>query len=442
MNQALSNDAKAILLLCASLGKNQAGPDPLSPGKYNILAHWLSKNGMRPGDLFEHQDDLVQMKDFPNKKLDVDGILSLLNRGYLLAQTLEELGRVGIRVCCRSEENYPSQYKKKLREKAPPFFYYAGNFALVQRGGLAIVGSRDLDAEGEAFARRVGGQCAEQGVTVISGGARGADTLAMFAALEEGGSAIGVLCDKLRAKSISKNFRKFLSEERLLLLSPYSPDAPFRAWAAMERNKFIYALADGALVVSSGVSSSSKKSGTWEGVMEELKRPDHLPVFVRDTDTPEGNRLLLGEMGALPWAEPAKDIRELIKESVENTNLKQLQQASMFQKKPSGNNTAVIVSPEAEEHSLCFSQIARTPLSLYEHFLPLLLDNLRSPLSIDEIFNLFPDTRKSQLREWIKKAVQEKKVHRYQGRPVRYSRETQKTTPEQGSLLALANAHV
>lgn len=442
MNKTLSDDAKAILLLCADFGKKQTATPPLSQGKYNLLAHWLNQNGMRPGDLFEHQNDIAQRKDFPNKELDVGVIASLMNRGYLLAQTLEELSRSGIQVCCRSDESYPSRYKKRLRDKAPSFFYYAGNFDLAQQGGLAVVGSRNLDAEGEAFAKRVGAQCAEQGVTVISGGAKGADTLAMLAALEGGGTAIGVLCESLRAKSVSKTFRKFLSADKLLLLSPYSPDAPFRAWAAMQRNKLIYALSDGALVVSSSVSSSSKKSGSWEGATEELKRPDHLPVFVRKTDTPEGNRRLLSGMGGVEWPDSAEDIRALFKAEAKNAQAKPVQQASLFEDKTSGNNAVKSVAPEVEENTP--PNIAQTaereqpPVSLYEHCLPLLLDKLKVPLTLEELRALFLDIQKQQLVAWIKRAVQEKKIHKH-GKPVRYSREDilEKTASEQGSLLVI-----
>ncbi|MBM4164800.1 MAG: hypothetical protein FJ222_10240 [Lentisphaerae bacterium] len=54
----------------------------------------------------------------------------------------------------------------------------AGDPALLQGGGLAIVGSRDVDDAGQAFAGDVARWCARGGMPVISGGARGVDQIA------------------------------------------------------------------------------------------------------------------------------------------------------------------------------------------------------------------------------------------------------------------------
>ncbi|MGM0490961.1 MAG: DNA-processing protein DprA [Planctomycetota bacterium] len=44
--------------------------------------------------------------------------------------------------------------------------------------------------------------------------------------------------------------RKAIADDRLLLISPYHPEARFTVGTAMARNKFIYALADYGLVIS------------------------------------------------------------------------------------------------------------------------------------------------------------------------------------------------
>ena len=85
---------------------------------------------------------------------------------------------------------------------------------------------------------------------VVSGGACGADQISMTAALEAGGVTIGILAENLLKKSVERKNRHAIADGRLLLLSPYHPNARFILGTAMGRNKLIYAMADYGLVVS------------------------------------------------------------------------------------------------------------------------------------------------------------------------------------------------
>jgi predicted Rossmann fold nucleotide-binding protein DprA/Smf involved in DNA uptake len=114
------------------------------------------------------------------------------------------------------------------------------NIQLLQRAGVAVVGSRNIDEAGAAFARTIGGP----------------------------------------ARRISRWF-------------PAAPDAGFSVGAAMGRNKLIYGLAEFAVVVS----SDHQAGGTWAGAVEALKA-GWCPVLVREDDgAPKGNRELL-KLGA------------------------------------------------------------------------------------------------------------------------------------------------
>ncbi len=166
-------------------------------------------------------------------------------------------------------------------------------------GGVAIVGSRNVDVVGEMFTTKAAQACAQNKMSVVSGGARGVDQVAMNSALEAGGVSIGVLAENLLKKSLEKHARHAISDGRLLLISPYHPNARFTVGGAMGRNKLVYAMADFGLVVS----SDYKKGGTWTGAQEELRRKNYRPVFVRTGENvPLGNEKLL-EAGALEWPE-------------------------------------------------------------------------------------------------------------------------------------------
>ena len=74
------------------------------------------------------------------------------------------------------------------------------------------------------------------------------------------------------------------------MVSTYNPEAGFNVGNAMGRNKYIYALADFAVVVSSDYRSG----GTWAGGEEELRREGGRPIFVRSgPGVPKGNTELL-----------------------------------------------------------------------------------------------------------------------------------------------------
>ena len=296
----LTDDTKATLLLCGVFGKDQSAK-PLTQKEYTDLALRLKKANMRPGDLLS-KNSAAEISTLANG--DRQRFESLLKRGVQLGFSIEEWQRHGIWVISRSDSEYPERYKRHLKHHSPPLLYGVGDRSRLSGGGLAIVGSRNIDEDGEHFTRHVAQLCAYNGVPVVSGGARGVDRISMATALEAEGIVIGVLADSLLRRSVDQSVIQAIAEERLLLLSPHHPNAGFSAGGAMSRNKLIYAMADYALVVS----AEHKKGGTWAGAEEELKREASLPVFVRNGNgAPPGNAELI-KLGAVTW--PANIDRE------------------------------------------------------------------------------------------------------------------------------------
>jgi predicted Rossmann fold nucleotide-binding protein DprA/Smf involved in DNA uptake len=208
----------------------------------------------------------------------------LLKRGTALALAVERWHQLGIRVIGRGDEGYPSLLKARLRGAAAPVLFVAGEMSLLNGETLAVVGSRDATGEGLSFARQLGKQCAADCVAIVSGDARGIDRAAMDGALDNHGGVIGVLAETLAKSVLTKRNRDALLHGQLLLLSPYDPDAPFSVAHAMDRNKYIYALATAAVVVDSDI-----KGGTWSGAVENLEA-QWAPAFVRiGPEVPLGN---------------------------------------------------------------------------------------------------------------------------------------------------------
>ena len=307
MGTTLTPDTQAVLLLCGELGQRGGnGLKPLGLRQYNALASWLKAQGLRPGDLLG-AEARAKLAGFQAPEVNSDRVIPLLDRGAALALVVERWERSGLWVISRSDSSYPERLKRYLGQAAPPLLYGVGSKDLLNRGGLAVVGSRDRSEEDGEFARRVGEHCAKEGIAIISGLAKGIDRDAMSGALEAGGWALGVLAEGLAKTATSGQYRSGLVSERLTLVSPYDPDSRWFAYNAMDRNKLLYGLSDAALVVA----SSADNGGTWAGACEALQH-GRVKVFVKSAGTvAPGNPKLL-RMGGIPFPEePWENLRAL-----------------------------------------------------------------------------------------------------------------------------------
>ena len=237
LDRQLTDDARAILLLCGRFGKSDHSAEPLAIRDYNTLAEWLIDNDLRPGHLL--QPDGRERLRSGILPLDLSRVEHLLDRGVAMSLDTEKWMNKGIWVVCRSDGTYPARLRAHLGKQAPPFLYATGNPVLLEGGGLAVIGSRNVEADGERYTRRVARRCAGHGVPVVSGGARGVDQAAMLEALDAEGPCIGVLADSLARAAVDGKYRQHLREGRLLLLSPYRPDSGFSAGLSLGRNKLV-----------------------------------------------------------------------------------------------------------------------------------------------------------------------------------------------------------
>ena len=103
----------------------------------------------------------------------------------------------------------------------------------------------------------MGFHAAKQGLTLVSGNARGADRAAQEACLRSGGSVISIVADELW---------KHPARDNVLFLSEEDYDSPFSAQRALSRNRCIHALGRMVFVAQSGL----QKGGTWAGTAKNL----------------------------------------------------------------------------------------------------------------------------------------------------------------------------
>lgn len=420
-----TQDTQAVLLLCARLGQREEnGLKPLVTRQYSALARWLHERSLRPGDLLQARGR-EQLSELLLADVSRDTVERLLDRGAALGISVERWASQGLWVISRGDPAYPVRYKSYLGQAAPPLLYGVGAEELLQCGGLAVVGSRHATDEDLEFARRVAVACAEHRISVISGAAKGVDSVSMMAAVDRGGRSVGVLAEGLGKAAVASQYHEALLEAHLTLISPYEPEAPWFPYTAMERNKLIYGLADAALVVS----SAAENGGTWAGATEALKH-GQVPVYVRSIGVvPAGNQKLL-EVGARKFPqEPWGDLRGLFEGPTLPADLFTAHGSSEAPSTPAlegGNMTPPQGSDEAKPPASSpetGAAAVEAPLrgdvyDVYVYALPVMLDALREPRnerSFAEALHVVP----SQAKAWLKRATAEGKVRKI-GKPQRY----------------------
>ncbi len=321
-----------------------------------------------------------------------------------MAISTEKWINKGLWVLCRSDEDYPHRLKKHLKRLAPPILYGAGDRSLLGRGGLAVVGSRHINEDAESFARTLGQRAAQAGMPLVSGAARGVDETAMQGALEEGGTAVGVMADGLLRAAVSGKYRNWIRNRRLVLISPYHPESRFTVGNAMGRNKYIYALAEYATVVN----SDFEKGGTWAGAMEELKRERGCPVFVRTgSGVPKGNIELMNR-GAIPFPSNAfsENLRDALHAATVPASIKSVPEEQPAAQENIGHGYTESFA-RIESNPMAVGDLSGAfPASIYEAVKPHILAALDQPRKLEELASIL-EVRRVQLQDWLKVLMEE-----------------------------------
>ena len=220
-------------------------------------------------------------------------VLDLLGQEAELDWYLSRGKRQGCVPICRIGDGYPELLRFRLRGEAPGCLWCRGDLQLLNTPTVSLVGCRELREENRLFAEEVGRQAALQGLTLVSGNARGADRAAQESCLKAGGRVISMVADELI---------KWSPRENILYLSEEDFDAPFTTQRAISRNRCIHAM--GAMVFVA--QANLEKGGSWYGSVQNLRNGwSSIAVFRDGSEAAE--RLI--QMGAIPvFLEDLKDI--------------------------------------------------------------------------------------------------------------------------------------
>ena len=282
---------RGFLLLCCHLGDPQRRP--LTVAQFRKLARLVRAGEKSPDDRDLEPGDLMALG---YGKEESRRIVELFAGEALLDRYLQKARRAGCVPLTWLTPGYPQRLLEALGDDAPACLWARGDLSILDRDGIALVGSRDLNPENQRFAHQAGQEASGQGLVLISGNARGADRTAQNAALASGGQVISIVADELQNHAIRDNVL-YLSEEGF--------DLEFSAQRALSRNRCIHALGHASIAAQ----CSLQTGGTWDGSVKNL-RFGWSPLCVFD-DNSESARLL-EQMGAVKIGfEDLKDLRNL-----------------------------------------------------------------------------------------------------------------------------------
>lgn len=190
---------------------------------------------------------------------EAERIVDLLGQTDQLSWYVQKGARSGCVPVTRVSESYPLILRRRLGLDSPGCLWAKGDLTLLQNPMIALVGSRTLRQENDFFAYEAGRQAALQGITLVSGNAKGADMTAQNACLEHGGTVVSIVADRLEEKP---------DEERVLYLSEDGYDLPFSPQRALSRNRVIHCLGRIVLIAQ----CTCGKGGTWDGTTQNLRK--------------------------------------------------------------------------------------------------------------------------------------------------------------------------
>lgn len=187
-----------------------------------------------------------------------------------------------------------SQYPDALRKiKNPPKqLYLEGNIELLNKNSIAIIGSRNCSENGKILAKKFAKELVEQGLTIISGMAKGIDSHAHIETLNNNGNTIAVLgngFNNIFPKENINLYRKII-ESNGLIISEYPPNVKAKSEFFLERNRIVSGLSIGILVIEAAYRSGT--SVTARIAKEQGKKIFVLPHEIGDIHGVGTNNLI------------------------------------------------------------------------------------------------------------------------------------------------------
>jgi DNA processing protein len=233
------------------------------------LKYWVAFSGIagigrvRISQLKEYFGSLQEAWKAPEGKLrqagldsrSIDALVTLRPRISLDAE-MEKLERYRIKVLVYEDPLYPARLKEIY--DYPPVLYVRGNLPVQDESCLAIVGTRRPTIYGRQVTEEIVADLARSKITIVSGLARGIDSVAHRAAMDAGGKTIAVFASGLDIVYPGENAKLAQAiMEHGAVLSEHPLGAKPKPENFPLRNRIMSGLSLGVLVVEAGERSGA-----------------------------------------------------------------------------------------------------------------------------------------------------------------------------------------
>lgn len=162
-------------------------------------------------------------------------------------------------------------YKNKLtqveKKFSPDTLFYKGNISLLQeRRRVSVVGSRNISELGIKRVQKITKELVKNDIIVVSGLAKGVDTIAHKTAINNRGYTIGVIGTPINQyyPKENKDLQDFISENHLLI-SQFPEGYPITPKNFPIRNRTMALISDATIIIEASEKSGTKHQG-WEAL--------------------------------------------------------------------------------------------------------------------------------------------------------------------------------
>ena len=226
--------------------------DKITNKKLGQLAEIADSFASLRENLSKYKDEVVKVVG-----LETYSNLKLSQSDAFIKKMIDKLADKGAKFTTVVSDDYPKMLKDI--EDFPYILYYKGDLSVVNGKTIAVVGTRKPTRYGQIVTKQFTKDLVTAGCTIVSGGARGVDSIAIKEALELGSKPIVVLGCGVDVVYPPENKNLFDEVVKVggLITSEYPIKTPPNAYNFPQRNRIISGLSIGVLVTEAGLKSGT-----------------------------------------------------------------------------------------------------------------------------------------------------------------------------------------
>lgn len=194
------------------------------------------------------------------------------------------------------DSRYPQHISQHI-QYPPPILYAYGNTELFKSKQIAILSDSQASDRGYHIAYHAAHIAAQHSLAVVSGMAKGPQTIAHRGAIEAGGTTISVLPYGFFNLQIPDLLKDIFDISRWLFISPFEPNEEYALHNSYKRNSLIAAMVDALIIVE-----TSNDGGCFEAGKSAVryKTPLFVVEYAQYPESALGNPILIKDYSAIP----------------------------------------------------------------------------------------------------------------------------------------------